>query len=128
MSAVSFFQAAQQHASQHVAAPIPNDIPWYYIAVAILIGSALVTYGAWATAENWEKDAKFPSWFSVVGGIVGIVLASLGGAIAGYLVWQWTLGLLCGIAGALASPWILRLIWSRFGKGEPPADPPSPLP
>lgn len=127
MSIASFLQAAPRHLAEHAAAPIPNDIPWYYIAVAILIGSALVTYGAGATAEKWEKDASLPNWFSVAGGIFGIVLALASSALVGYLAWHWIFGLLCGIAGALSSPWILKLIWSRLGKGEPPPDPPSPL-
>ncbi len=128
MSIASYLQAVPQHLAEHAAAPIPNDIPWYYIAVAILIGSALIAYGAGATAEKWEKDASLPNWFSVAGGIVGIVLACAAGTIAGYLVWQPVLGLLSSLAGAFGSPWVLKLIWSRFGKGDPPPDPPSIIP
>ena len=103
-----------------------HDVPWYYVATAIVIGSALLSYGVNATAIAWEKDAGWPKWFSVVGSIAGIVLSIALGAVVGAIVWEWVLGLLCATVGAFASPWILRLIWSRFGSGDPPPPPEPP--
>lgn len=108
----------------HADAMVPNDIAWYYIAGAILVGAALLSYGVATTAIRWEADAGFPKWFSVAGGFLGILLATAAGALAGLIVWQWALGMLCGLVGAFASPWILKLVWSRFGSGDPP--PPAP--
>lgn len=99
---------------QHLAV-IPNDIPWYWLAVAILIGSALVAYGAQVTFERWERDAHLPEWFSVAGGVFGIVLATVMGGIAGHILWHWSLGMMCAICGAWGSQWVLGVVASRIG-------------
>ena len=102
--------------SLQAASVIPNNAPWWVLAGCILLGAALVSFGAQMTFERWQKgDKKLPHWFSVAGGMFGITMASIIGAVAGHLIWHWTLGLMCGICGAWGSQWILGLVSARFG-------------
>lgn len=96
-------------------AVIANDIPWYWLAIAVIVGSALITYGAQMTFEHWQKEAKLSGWFSVAGGIFGIVLASIMGCIAGHILWHWSLGLMCAVCGAWGSQWVLGMLAARLG-------------
>ncbi len=99
---------------QHMSV-IANDIPWYLLAGAVLIGAALVAYGAQMTFEHWKREAHLSGWFSVMGGVFGIFLASAMGAIAGHILWHWSLGLMCAVCGAWGSQWVLGLMSARFG-------------
>lgn len=110
------------HVHQHLAV-VSNNTPWYYLFGAILVGAALVAWGAQTTFERWEKDAHLPGWFSVAGGVFGILLATAMGTVAGHLFWHWALGMLCALTGAWGSQWILGLIFSRFGGEKPLAQP-----
>lgn len=95
--------------------PIPNTVPWYYICLALLVGAALLTQGVTVLTKGWEKELKLPNWFSVAGQAFGIVLATLMGCIAGYLIWEWALGGMVTLVGAASSALILTLIRARLG-------------
>lgn len=99
---------------QHFAV-IPNDIPWYILGGSILVLSALCAYGVQTTFNRWQKDAEFPKWVNVAGGIFGILLATAMSALAGHIVWNWSLGMMCGVCGSWGSQWVLGLVSARFG-------------
>lgn len=95
--------------------PIPNTIPWYYICLVLLVGAALLTQGVTMLTKGWEQELKLPNWFSVLGQAVGIVLATVMGCLAGFLVWQWALGGMVALVGASSSALILNLVRARLG-------------
>ncbi len=96
---------------QHLA-PVPNDVNWYYIMFTILVGSALLSYGVAKITERWEEELEWPEWVSNVGEALGIILGTGLGALSGYFVWHWGLGMLVGLTGATAAPWLVY----RFGE------------
>lgn len=98
--------------------PVPNDVPWYYLTLAILVGAALLSHGITAVASSWESELKLPSWFSVAAQGFSIVLASAMGCLAGYLVWEWALGGMVGLIGAFSSQLVLGLIRARLGAAK----------
>ena len=65
--------------------------------------------------KGWEQELKLPNWFSVLGQIFGIVLSTIMGCLAGYLVWQWALGGMVALVGSTSSALILTLIRTRLG-------------
>jgi hypothetical protein len=99
---------------QHIA-PVPNDTDWHVIAGTIIVCGAFLSYGVSRNFTRWEAEVHLPEWFSILGECIGILLATLGGALAGYLVWHWGLGLLCGLVGGWASPWVVYAV-TRYMK------------
>lgn len=97
-------------------APIPNDVEWYFLALALIVGAALISFGIGKSSERWEAEMKWPEWFSILGEWVGILLAMTGGSLAGYLVWDWKLGLLCGAVGGFGAPFIVTWIHKYISK------------
>jgi hypothetical protein len=104
---------------QHTA-PVPNDVAWYLIAGAIVLGAALVTVGLSKNAARWEAELRLPAWFSVAGEVVAIVIATAGGAAAGFWTWHWGLGLLSGLVGSLSASIVVRFVaaWIERRRGE----------
>jgi hypothetical protein len=76
--------------------------------------AGVLCYGVEQTTLRWEKDVKLPSWFSVAGNVLGIALASGLGALVGMMLWNWELGLICGVVGGFSSNWIVSVLASRF--------------
>lgn len=89
-----------------------SDVSWYYVTGAILIGSALLSYGMTSSIKRWAIDlqtaSSTASKATVVGNIIAIAFASGAGCLVGHLVWRWELGLVVGFVGAWGSPWILE--------------------
>jgi len=102
------------------SAPVSNDVEWYFIALTISCGAALLCYGIHENVRRWEAELHEPEWFSVIGEIAGIALAMAFSALVGYLVWHWGLGLVSGTVGAWASPWFVHKInaWWRKKYGD----------
>ncbi len=98
--------------------PISNQVPWYYLTLAILVGSALLTRGVTVVGRSWEAELKLPTWFSVAAQGFGIVLSTMMGCLAGYLVWNWTLGGMVGLIGAFSSQLILGLVRAKLGAAK----------
>lgn len=94
--------------------PIPNQVPWYYITLALLLGAALLAHGVTVVARGWEKEMQWPRWFSVAAQGFGIVLATLMGCLAGYLVWEWALGGMVALIGAFSSQLVLGLLRAKL--------------
>lgn len=95
--------------------PIPNQVPWYYLTLAILVGAALLSHGVTMVGRGWEVELKLPTWFSVAAQGFGIVLSTALGCLAGYLVWNWTLGGMVGLIGGFSSQLILGLVRAKLG-------------
>jgi len=102
-------------------APIPNDIDWYLIALTIIAGSALISFGIGKSFERWEDEIEaLPEWFSILGEILGIAVAMAGASLAGYLVWNWMLGILCGAVGGWGAPFIVTWLNRYISKETNP--------
>ena len=102
------YPIAQHHAL------VPNDVPWYVLAATITIGTALLAFGIGQTMKRWADIAKLPPSAAIFGESVGIALAVVGGAFTGLLVWNWGLGLCCGMVGGWCAPIVLRLAWRIY--------------
>jgi hypothetical protein len=89
-----------------------------------MAGAALLSYGIGRNFARWEEELKLPAWFSVLGECVGVLVATLGGTLAGYLTWHWGLGCLAGHVGGWASPWFVNwlnaILKSRVEKSSRP--------
>lgn len=103
------------HDHEHGLQEIPNQVPWYYMTGAFLIGAALVQHGCHMVFTAWERELNLPKWFSVVGDVLGIVMAVLLGMLTGHLVWHWSLGGIVGLVGALSSRMVLAAVRARLG-------------
>jgi len=95
------------------AAAIPNDAPWTILAGAILAGSALFTFGIHSTLARWAAKGWITGRTPLYGEIAGYALGPILGGYAGWLVWHWGLGALCGFTGSWASPWVMG--WLGIG-------------
>jgi hypothetical protein len=95
--------------------PIPNDVEWYYIALSVLVASAALSHGVSRIFMAWEKELSLPRWFSVVGDIFGIILATTLSCIAGHLTWSWFLAGSIGLVGAFSSALVLLLLRAKLG-------------
>ena len=98
--------------------PVANNVPWYYITLAIGVGAAALQHGVHMVFASWERELKLPAWFSVAGDIFGIVLATGLGALTGHLVWNWALGGVVGLVGAFSSSLVLSLVRARLGAAK----------
>lgn len=98
--------------------PIPNQVPWYYLTLAILVGAALLTHGVTVVGRGWEVELKLSAWFSVAAQGFGILLSTFMGCLAGFLVWNWTLGGMVGLIGAFSSQLILGLVRAKLGAAK----------
>lgn len=98
--------------------PVEHSVPWYYIALAVLAGAALLVHGAKLAFTRWERDLGGPKWVDVAGEVFGIGLATILGGIAGHLVWNWALGGIVALVGAFSSSFIVSLIRARFGAAK----------
>lgn len=94
---------------------IPNDVPWYYISLAMLVGGAMLTHGVTMVTRGWEKELKLPDWFSVAGQGAGIALSTGMGCLAGHIVWHWALGGMVSLVGAFSSALVLSFVRARLG-------------
>jgi len=94
--------------------PIPNDVPWYYITLAIVVGGAAVNHGVGMIFRNWERELKLPSWFSVIGDVFGLILSTVLGAVVGHLVWSWALGGVVALAGAFSHAMVMSFVRARL--------------
>lgn len=111
------FQAAPEHDADDLV-PIPNQVPWYYITLAILVGAALLSHGVTVVARSWEQELKLPQWFSVAAQGFGIVLSTALGCLAGYLVWEWALGGMVALIGGFSSQLVLGLVRAKLGAAK----------
>jgi len=100
--------------------PVPNNVPWHYLALAILVCSAFLCHGIVSVARSWEDELSLPAWFSVASHAAAIVLTTTLAGAAGYLVWHWALGALVGLVGSFSSSLILSLVRARVGSPPPP--------
>ena len=108
-------QCSQHLPTQHYAV-IPNDIPWYWHVVFAFIVGAFISYGIRSTLSMWRKELKLPKWLNVVAGALGIMGALGMGVVMGHIVWNWELGMVVSLCGALSSQWVLGIIAAKFGK------------
>lgn len=97
-------------------APLQNNVDWYIIALAIIAGSALISFGIGRNFERWEAEMEWPEWVSILGEILGIIVATGAGALSGYLTWDWKLGLLCGTVGGWGAPFIVTWLHKYISK------------
>lgn len=98
--------------------PIHNHVPWYYITVALLVGSAMLAHGITVMTRGWEQELSLPRWFSIAGQVFGIVLSTALGCLAGYLVWEWALGGMVALVGACSSALVLSLVRAKIGAAK----------
>ena len=103
--------------------PVPNNVPWYFLSLSILIGAAILVRGMSMTVKRWAQalhSSRIPK-IGIVVEIVSILLAVGLGAVAGYLVWNVWLGAMIAFVGSLGSPWVLDQLTgflSRFKKDK----------
>lgn len=102
------------HDHEHGLQEIPNQVPWYYMTGAFLVGAALVQHGCHMVFTAWERELGLPKWFSVIGDVLGIALAVGLGMLTGHLVWHWALGGIVSLVGALSSRVVLSMVRARF--------------
>jgi hypothetical protein len=95
---------------------IPNEAEWYMLVGIIMVMAALLSYGVGQNFARWGERAELGKKFTIVGELVGILLASLQGLLLGYLVWHWALGLVFGHVGGWASPWIMNVVGKWIDK------------
>lgn len=112
----------QEHAPRYVNdAPIPNNVPWYFLSLAILIGAAILVRGLSMTVKRWAvtlHSSRVPK-IGIVVEIISIFLAVALGSVTGHLVWNVWLGAMVALIGSLGSPWVLEQLsgfLSRFKK------------
>lgn len=106
------------HDHDHGLQPIANQVPWYYISLAILVGAALLEHGCSMVFRGWEQELKLPPWFSIIGDVLGIVLAAGMGCVAGHLVWNWALGGMVAVVGAFSSRVVLGMVRAKLGAAK----------
>lgn len=94
--------------------PVPNQIPWYYLTLAILVGAAMLTHGITMIAKGWEQELKLPAWFSVAAQVFAIVLSTCLGCLAGYIIWEWALGGMVALVGAFSSTLVLAFVRAKI--------------
>jgi hypothetical protein len=100
-------------------APVANDVEWYYIVGAILVGSALVTSGLGRILRYSLKGYKNERLLELAGRtFLCIVCAGLG-AVAGWRTWDWPLGAVVGFVGSCAAPVVLKYFYAIAGKWLP---------
>ena len=88
-------------------APIPNDVDWEILALCLISGAALLTFGVNRVFARWQAKGWVTEKAPFYGEIVALTLVPLLTAYAGYLVWHLGLGFLCGVVGSWASPWVI---------------------
>lgn len=98
--------------------PIEHNVPWYYVALAVLVGAALLVHGAKLAFTRWERDLGGPRWVDIAGEVFGIILATTLGGIAGHVVWNWALGGMVALVGAFSSSFVVSLVRARFGAAK----------
>ncbi len=94
--------------------PIPNDVPWYYITLAIVIGAAAINHGTGMIFRSWEREFNLPKWFSAVGDVFGLVLATSIGVLVGHIVWSWVLGGVVALCGAFSHAMVMTFVRARL--------------
>lgn len=103
-------------------AVVQNDVAWQLLAGLILAGSALLSYGVHSVFRRWRRNgwvgARAPFYAEAT---VYAATPALG-AFAGWLVWHWGLGLLAGLVGGWASPWVIRRLDRLLGNGKGKVD------
>jgi hypothetical protein len=104
---------------------IPNDVPWYYIVGAVVVGSAALSHGVSRQFSAWERELSAPKWLSVAGDITGIVLSIALSSFVGYLTWSAPLAGIAGSCGAFSSSLILRIIKAKLGVPQSISTPPA---
>ncbi len=103
--------------------PVPNNVPWYFLTLAILIGAAILVRGMSMTVKRWAQalhSMRGPQ-IGVVVEIISIFIAVGLGTFAGYLIWNIWLGAMIAFVGSLGSPWVLDQLagfLSRFKKDK----------
>jgi hypothetical protein len=102
---------------------VSNNVDWYYIALAVLIGSAALSHGVSRVFMAWEKELSLARWFSVIGDIFGIILATALSCVVGHITWSWALAGTTGLVGAFSSALVLSLVRAKLGVKQ---DEPSP--
>lgn len=98
--------------------PVPNHVPWYYITLAILVGSALFVNGIRMVASRWERELGAPRWFDVAAEAFGIVAATALGCLTGYIIWEWVLGGVVALVGAVSSSLVVAVVKARVDAGR----------
>ena len=104
-----------QELAQLAADSTATEIPWYYLTLAFALAGAALEHGCNTLFTGWERELKLPIWFSVIGDVTGIVLASVLGATVGSIVWQWHLGSAVAFTGAIASRLVISLVRAKLG-------------
>jgi len=95
--------------------PIANNVEWYYIALAVLVGAAALSHGVSRVFMAWEKELSLPRWFSVIGDVFGIILATALSCMVGHISWSWALAGTTGLVGAFSSALVLSLVRAKLG-------------
>lgn len=94
--------------------PVPNDLPWYALSGAVVVGAALLSYGMVLTIRRMARDLRASATkearAGVIATLVSIGVASALGALVGYLTWHWALGFVSAVVGAWASPWVIDTV------------------
>jgi small-conductance mechanosensitive channel len=91
-------------------APIPNDISWWIIAMIIVFACALLTFGCRGKAKRWHKKGFVYKKAIMWAEIAAIPLSLIFGALSGYLVWNWVLGMLCGLIGTISFSFVMVIL------------------
>ena len=111
-------QTLQQPIVQQV--PITNEVPWYVISAAIIIGAALLSYGMIKTLKRWSIDLQQTSSrvrkTTVIANILAIITSTICAGIVGWLLWNWILGAMCGFIGAWCWPWVITTLTSVISR------------
>ena len=94
---------------QHTA-PVCNALPWSYIALGIIIGTMAVGISM-SRVTRWLVDVKSLNkrWALGILFVTGTIGGAMG-AIAGWRIYDWWLGMLFGITGGAGFPFLLSLL------------------
>jgi len=97
----------------------PNDVEWHIIAMVIMGGAALITFG-FSRRIRYLVDAKAISKVWELWGAV-ILAACCGalGALAGAAFWHWSGGALAGVTGSGGSPFVIYVLMKVLGRFFP---------
>jgi hypothetical protein len=103
-------------------APIPNDVAWWVQLPVIAVCTALITWGMVEKGARWHQQGLVSEKASMWAEALAVPFCMAVGGCVGYLTWHWGMGMLGGLVGSMASPWVIRLAgklvdW-RLGKKE----------
>ena len=91
--------------------PLPDSILWWHVALMILFGGAISTFFLDLKAHSWVKNGVFETkkvifWMD----ICAYIQCGILGALVGYTVWHWVLGMAFGLLGSFGNAFFMMIV------------------